>query len=88
MAQNDSACGAATQQLLPAEPVEMSQCCSMDTSTATNSRDRGVQVNSTSTSRVLVTEKAKWTRKGLEERAASAETDRRQVQNGTEKATR
>ncbi|KAH6925842.1 hypothetical protein HPB50_011090 [Hyalomma asiaticum] len=64
MAQNDSACGSATQQLLPAEPVEeMSQCCSMDTSTATNSRDRGVQVNSMSTSKVLVTEKAKWTRK-------------------------
>nr|XP_050032240.1 uncharacterized protein LOC126528390 [Dermacentor andersoni] len=68
MARNDSASGTAMEQSMPAaaptSSVEnMSDCCSMDTSTAANSCDQSVQVNIKSTSSVLVTERAKWIRK-------------------------
>lgn len=65
---NDSASGTAMQRLLPAAaPTSLveyiSDFCSMDASTAPNSRDQSVQVDSRSTSSVLATEKAKWKRK-------------------------
>ncbi|KAH7958918.1 hypothetical protein HPB49_006516 [Dermacentor silvarum] len=68
MARNDSASGSAMQQLKPAAAPtssveDMSDCCSMDTSTAPNSCDQSVQVNIRSTSSVLVIERAKWIRK-------------------------
>ncbi|KAH7979580.1 hypothetical protein HPB49_009979 [Dermacentor silvarum] len=68
MARNDSASGTALQQSLPAvapasSVEDMSDCCSMDTSTAANSCDQSVQVNIRSNSSVLVTERAKWIRK-------------------------
>lgn len=64
MARNKCASGTAMQPFLPAAAPtssveDMSDCCSMDT----NLRDQSIQVDSRSTSSVLVTEKAKWKRK-------------------------
>ncbi|KAH8031053.1 hypothetical protein HPB51_012741 [Rhipicephalus microplus] len=64
MARSDSKSG------IVASAVEhMSDCCAMDTSSEANLRHQGVQVDSRSTSSVLVAEIANWRRKEKELRS-------------------